>query len=134
MDLDLSTLTKPPAPLIAPEELVLHPAGQATPQGPQPGMANDPLAANVAAVARIAYPETQMTQTPTEVSIDIDVGEPSHPSSAVGPPGTRVVPLQRPDAERKAGAPALAPFDLQLDLDQPETGTGGPKPREEKSA
>jgi hypothetical protein len=61
------------------------------------------------------------------VSIDIDLGEPSR--NTVNQPATRVVPLQRADAERKNTGPA--PFDLQLDLDQPETKN---KPRGEKSA
>jgi hypothetical protein len=81
--------------------------------------------------SRIGLTDNQLTQTPTEVSIDIDVGEPSRISNTVSQPATRVVSLQRPDVERKNTGPALVPFDLQLDLGQPETKT---KPRGEKSA
>jgi len=134
LDLDLSSRIVPVEPFTADPE----PAGaaQTTPQAPQPIVADSlPVpAAHVVVAPRFA--DDQLTQTPTEVSIDIDIGEPSHLAGTVGQPITRVVPLLRPEAERPKNTvtATLAPFDLQLDLDQPETGTGGPKPREEKSA
>jgi hypothetical protein len=150
MDLDLSTLVMPAAPMLTAEELAARNAGAPASHAPQPGLGDSSQAtaapgavaarrapASDAAPAsrivltelptRAGFADDQLTQTPTEVSIDIDLGEPSR--NTVNQPATRVVPLQRADAERKNTGPA--PFDLQLDLDQPETKN---KPRGEKSA
>jgi hypothetical protein len=65
--------------------------------------------------------DDQLTQTPTEVSIDIDVGTATNFASTVGRSGPRLHP-QRLEAERSRNAPApLEPIDLQLDLNQSQT-------------
>ncbi len=134
LDLDLSSRIVPGEPFTPDPE----PAGaaQTTPQASPPIVADSLPVPAAHAVVAPRFADDQLTQTPTEVSIDIDIGEPSHLANTVGQPITRVVPRLHPEPERpRDTVPAtLTPFDLQLDLDQPETGTGAPKPRKEKSA
>jgi hypothetical protein len=79
-----------------------------------------------------AFPEENLTQTPTEVSIDIDVGSTTDFASTVGRPALRVTSAERSEAGRaKGAASALEPIDLQLDLDQPELNS---KQRRQRSA
>jgi hypothetical protein len=69
-------------------------------------------------LGRRDLPDDQLTQTPTELSIDIDVGTATDFASTVGRPGPRLHP-QRPESERGRNAPAsMDPIDLQLDLNQ----------------
>jgi hypothetical protein len=95
------------------------PAAEATAKAAKPG--------------RDTFHDEQLTQTPTEVLIDIDVGTTSGFSGTIGrPTASRVVPLQRPESDRtRSAAPPFEPIDLQLDLSQPESRN---KRRGEKSA
>jgi hypothetical protein len=60
------------------------------------------------AAAQHELAEDRLTQTPTEVSIDIDVGTATDFATTVGRPGPRT-------------KPSMDPIDLQLDLSQPQT-------------
>ena len=60
------------------------------------------------AASRRDLSDDQLTQTPTEVSIDIDVGTATDFASTIGRSGPRT----------KA---SMDPIDLQLDLSQPQT-------------
>gem|GEM_PF-1600944 len=72
--------------------------------------------------SRAAQSDEQLTQTPTEVLIDIDVGATTSFSGVVDRPATRLPPMNGPDAERPRNTTSpLGPIDLQLDLSQPET-------------
>jgi hypothetical protein len=126
LDLDLSSVIRP----VVPGGNTDMPA-QPGAEGPIPARAPEPVAAN-----SINEPaplnEERMTQAPTEVLIDIDVGARTGFPDTNGQPSPRVVPLQRSEAERSRNAePTLAPIDLQLDLNQPETKI---KRRQEKLA
>ena len=76
------------------------------------------------------FPEEHLTQSPTELSIDLDVGEPSRLSETKPASAASVLPLARAMAARaKAAPPPLAPIDLQLDLTKNE----GRRPREDRT-
>jgi hypothetical protein len=78
------------------------------------------------------FADENLTQTPTEVSIDIDVGATTDFVTTVGWPALRASTPQRPEAGRPRNtAAALEPIDLQLDLNQPELNS---KKREKRSA
>jgi hypothetical protein len=79
-----------------------------------------------------AFPDENLTQTPTEVLIDIDVGATTDFATTVTRAALRVPSAQRAEAARGKGAPApLEPIDLQLDLTQPELAS---KKRQQRSA
>jgi hypothetical protein len=65
------------------------------------------------------FPDEHLTQTPTEVQIDIDVGPTTGFSDTVGRSGGRLGLTRRPEAEAPR-KPSLEPIDLQLDLSKPE--------------
>ncbi len=76
------------------------------------------------AAPRAGQSDEQLTQTPTEVLIDIDVGATTSFSGMVDRPATRLPPMNGPEAERPRNTSSpLGPIDLQLDLSQPETKT-----------
>jgi hypothetical protein len=103
----------------------------------EPALASEALAKeagtpSTAGPGRDAFPDDQLTQSPTEVLIDIDVGTSTVPGAIGRPTSSRVVPLQRPEPDRpRSAAPPFEPIDLQLDLSKPESRN---KRREEKSA
>jgi hypothetical protein len=76
-----------------------------------------------------AFPEENLTQTPTEMSIDIDVGATTDFASTVGRAALRVTSAERTEAGRAKGAASA--LDLQLDLNQPELNS---KQRVQRSA
>jgi hypothetical protein len=83
--------------------------------------AEEPSAAAASARAPTqAESDDNLTQTPTEVLIDIDVGTTTGFSPTIDRAGPRLNP-QRPEAERSTrnAASKLEPIDLQLDLSQP---------------
>jgi len=74
--------------------------------------------------------DEQLTQTPTELAIDIDVGTTTDFSSTIGRGAPAVAPARQGESERTAKPPSmLDPIDLQLDL--PESKN---KPRTQRSA
>ena len=120
----------PAKPVPAPEASTkTAPAGAAS---AKPAPAAE-ASAKAAKPARDTFPDEQLTQTPTEVLIDIDVGTTTGFSGTIGrPAASRVVPLQRPESDRsRSAAPPFEPIDLQLDLSEPESRN---KRRGEKSA
>jgi hypothetical protein len=99
---------------------------------PSEALAKEGRTPSTAGPGRDAFPDDQLTQTPTEVLIDIDVGTSTVPGAIGRPTSSRVVPLQRPEPDRpRSAAPPFEPIDLQLDLSKPESRN---KRREEKSA
>jgi len=126
LDLDLGTVTVA-APAIGGNTLMRHFDALAPlqPLEPAAGNAAASSAASTETPAAAAVPglhDEHLTQTPTELSIDIDVGTATGCPNTIGRPATRVVPFERPDPERtRAGVTPLEPIDLQLDLTQPET-------------
>ena len=86
------------------------PAAVARPAAPAPVREASMPAADLVRpeAGRRDLSDDQLTQTPTEVSIDIDVGTATDFASTIGRPGPRT----------KA---SMDPFDLQLDLSQPQT-------------
>lgn len=138
LDLDLSSFTMPPAAdepaAVQPPAVAREPAQHAVAE--QPAAARGPAVAQEVVIAQgqagapssdaskgsIEFPDEQLTSTPTELSIDIDVGSAiDHPA-----PITRGAPRlslpRRPESEQSVNTPsAIEPIDLQLDLDQPDT-------------
>jgi hypothetical protein len=83
------------------------------------------VAARSEAARHDGLPDENLTQTPTEVLLDIDVG------TTTGFPHT-IDRGARPEAERGRNGPSvLEPIDLQLDLGQPQAR---PKQRAGRSA
>ncbi len=93
------------------------PAPSSTHPAAQPSRSAEP------APAREEFADESLTQAPTEVLLDIDVGTSTgFPSSIERPTAPRIVARQLPGTARAAsGGAALGPIDLQLDLSQPDS-------------
>ena len=138
LDLDLSSIAMPAAAdepaAVQPPAVAREPAQHAVAE--QPAAARGPAVAQEVVIAQgqavapssdaskgsIEFQDEQLTSTPTEISIDIDVGTAiDHPTT--NPRGAPRFSLpRRPESEQSVSTPStIEPIDLQLDLDQPET-------------
>jgi hypothetical protein len=137
IDLDLGSLTiappqSDPAPLNEPSVFAGR-ASKPVPAAQDPGAERVPVRAIVnwkepaagrtspgelpVSAAGAPFAEEHLTQSPTELNIDLDVGVPSRLGDARSSQGGAVLPLSRAAVVRnKDAALAPAPVDLKLDL------------------
>jgi hypothetical protein len=143
LDLDLSTVARggvdanstlnvPPtrapvsseAPQQPVETTVPAAAVPAKPDERRPSAAVSQPRTDAASGQGAEFPDEHLTQTPTEVSIDIDVGTATSFPSTSGLSASRFsLPRRAETAPTSGPATALEPIDLQLDLNQPESKT-----------
>ena len=149
LDLDLSSVAMPAAPQVVADVGTQGGLDWTSPEVPQPAVSDEPAVDQQPAVAPAPaqsavaqevvivrghavapsseaskgpneFQDEQLTSTPTEVLIDIDVGTVIDEPSTIAREAPRFSLPRRPEPEQPADTPSsLDPIDLQLDL--PET-------------